>query len=381
MAPDKIRTAFSFLNKAKEAKNTYEDCDVQQAFSFLNAVENNKKMFKARDVRKADEARLLHRRTNHMATDKFARVVSKGFIRNCPVTVGDARRAEVIYGPSLPSLRGRTRAQAANRAPDIMNVPLPKELYEDLKNVTVCMDFFYVNGMPIFHTISRKLDYRTVSFPVSRSKPVMLKEYRKVRQRYHSRGFRITSVLTDKEFETIRNDVRPAVLQVCGTDEHVPEVERSIQTLKNDSRSVCHAMPYQCLPKIMVRELVTQGNEYLNAFGSKDNIGRNLSPRNIIDNLPHVDFNDIKYEFGQRVELHVAATRTNTMASRSTEALVLGPKNITGDYTFMSLQTGREIDGRVVGELPITQDVVDLVDQLGRDQQQPFRTSKMLKYE
>ena len=246
---------FSFLTKAKQTKRN-EEGD-KRAFSFLNTVDANKGMFKARDVRKADVARILHRRTNHMAKDKFARVVSNGFIRNCPVTVGDVRRSEVIYGPSLPSLRGRTKAQAAKRVADIMKIQLPKELYEDLRDVTVCMDFFYVNGTPVFHTISRKIDYRTVSFPVSRSKPVMLKEFRAVKQRYHSRGFRITSILADKEFEVLRNEVRPAVLQTCGTDEHVPEIERSIQTMKNEARCVCHAMPYQCLPRIMVRELTS----------------------------------------------------------------------------------------------------------------------------
>ena len=63
----------------------------------------------------------------------------------------------------------------------------------------------------------------------------------------------------------------------------------------------------------MVRELIKQGNEFLNAFGSKDTIADGLSPRNIIDNLPHVDYNDLKYEFGQYVQLHVTEKVTNTM--------------------------------------------------------------------
>ena len=48
----------------------------------------------------------------------------------------------------------------------------------------------------------------------------------------------------------------------------------------------------------MVRELITQGSNFLNAFGSNDSIADGLSPRNIIDNLPHIDYNDLKYEFG-----------------------------------------------------------------------------------
>ena len=83
-------------------------------------------------------------------------------------------------------------------------------------------------------------------------------------------------------------------MRLCGVDDHVPEIERSVQTQKKENRAVCHAMPYKCMPRIMVRELIKQGNEFLNAFGSKDTIADGLSPRNIIDNLPHVDYNDLK---------------------------------------------------------------------------------------
>ena len=52
-------------------------------------------------------------------------------------------------------------------------------------------------------------------------------------------------------------------------------------------------------------QLIMQGHAFLNAFGTKDGIGDGLTPRNIIDNLPHVDYNDLKYELGQYVQLHV----------------------------------------------------------------------------
>ncbi|CAJ1935374.1 unnamed protein product, partial [Cylindrotheca closterium] len=47
----------------------------------------------------------------------------------------------------------------------------------------------------------------------------------------------------------------------------------------------------------------------------------------------------------------------------------------------MSLETGREINGRVTTAMPITDDVIKRVEELGLEQQQPYRESKMLKYE
>ena len=209
-----------------------------------------------------------------------------------------------------------------------MPVQIPKSLYDDLKNVTLCADYHFVNGVTVFHTISRRLNYRTVSFPLSRSKPIIMEELKKVYQQYNARGFRITDLHADNEFEKIRTDVLPVRLHTCGVDDHVPEIERSVQTQKNENRSVCYAMPYRCFPRVMVRELISQGNTFLNAFGSNDSIADGLSPRNIIDNLPHIDYNDLKYEFGQYVQLHVTEKVTNTMASRTIGTIVLGPKLI-----------------------------------------------------
>ena len=191
----------------------------------------------------------------------------------------------------------------------------------------------------------------------------------------------MVEVHADNEFEKVGNDLLPVQMCLCGTDEHVPEIERSVQTQKNEKRSVCHAMPYKCMPHILIRELIKQGNEFLNAFGSKDILGDGLTPRNIIDNLPHIDYNDLKYEFGQYIQLHVTEKVTNTMKSRTIGAIVMGPRKIQGRYNFMSLETGAEINGRVVAEIPLTVEVIDRVESLRKDQNQPFRASKMLKYE
>ena len=82
----------------------------------------------------------------------------------------------------------------------------------------------------------------------------------------------------------------------------------------------------------MIRELVKQGNKFLNDFGKKDSVSDVLLPRNIIDNLPHVDYNDLKYEFGQYVQLHVTQKVTKTMKSRTMGAIVLRSRRIQGQY-------------------------------------------------
>jgi hypothetical protein len=53
--------------------NNIDLSKLKLAFSFLNTVDENKKLYKKREVRKATDAIVLNRRTNHIAKDKFIR--------------------------------------------------------------------------------------------------------------------------------------------------------------------------------------------------------------------------------------------------------------------------------------------------------------------
>ena len=97
-------------------------------------------------------------------------------------------------------------------------------------------------------------------------------------------------------------------------------------------------MPYNTIPRVMVREIIKQGNSFLNAFGNAENLANGLTPRNIIDNLPHVDYNDLTYEFGEYIQLHLEQSRANTMAAMTVGAIVMGPRDLRGRYNFMSLE-------------------------------------------
>ena len=105
-------------------------------------------------------------------------------------------------------------------------------------------------------------------------------------------------------------------------------------------------MTYKCLPRWMVKDIVSMGNEFLNTI-EEDCIGDGLTPRNIIDNLPHIDCNGLKYGTGEYVQIRSVDDNTNSMQAQTVGAIVGSPRNITGRYNFMSLETGPAINGRV----------------------------------
>ena len=90
----------------------------------------------------------------------------------------------------------------------------------------------------------------------------------------------------------------------------------------------------------MIIELVKQGNEFQNAFRTKYSVSDVLSPRNIIDDIPHFYYNNLKYDLRQYIQLHVTQKVTNTMKIRTIGAIVLIPRLIQGQYNYMSLDTG-----------------------------------------
>ena len=238
---------------------------------------------------------------------------------------------------------------------------------------------FYVNKVAVFHAISRDLKHRFVGFPDSRSAQQMIQYMRQVDNLYAARGFRINTVHADPEFEKIREAIRPMDLITCEAGAHVPEIERSVQTVKNGCRSQTHSMPYRAIPRVMTRALVKMVNDNLNAQPARDGY-TGATARNIIDNLPHLDCDELKYEFGSYVQLHINEQITNTMRHRTIDAIALNPTS-NGKYKFMSLETGREVDGTVKEVLPLTDAIIRKVETMARNQGVSLNPSRMLAFE
>ena len=117
--------------------------DLVASYTMVSTVAEQKKMFSARDIAAADSARELYRKLGRPSDAEFYSILTKNFIRNCPVTPDDARRASHIYGPDVASLKGKmTRSAAAPRTPTFEAIPLPAPITAHYRKVTLCVDFF-----------------------------------------------------------------------------------------------------------------------------------------------------------------------------------------------------------------------------------------------
>jgi hypothetical protein len=82
----------------------------------------------------------------------FKAIISSNAIRNNPVTLEDINIAERIFGPEIRRIKGTTTR--TKPTPVISNyIEIPEELINKQKNVTLCIDTMYVNGITFLTTV------------------------------------------------------------------------------------------------------------------------------------------------------------------------------------------------------------------------------------
>ena len=84
----------------------------------------------------------------------------------------------------------------------------------------------------------------------------------------------------------MREGVRPIPLDIVTREEHVPQIERAIRTLKERARCFCNSVPYEYMPLVMLIAVAEQSNTWLNQFPDPDGISAELSPSSIVLDLP-----------------------------------------------------------------------------------------------
>jgi hypothetical protein len=184
----------------------------------------------------------------------------------------------------------------------------------------------------------------------------------KVKHLYSARGYSISVILGDGQFEAARTVLLNANIQpnIAAPNEHVPEVERFIQTVKERARSTYHSLPFKRLPNTMLIRMITNCVFWLNILPTGRGLTKTMSPRTLITGFMMDCNKHCKLAFGDYVQVHEEAD--NTMASRTNGAIAMGPTgNAQGGYFFFNLNTGRTITRYTWTSLPMPKEVIDRV--------------------
>ena len=193
---------------------------------------------------------------------------------------------------------------------------------------------------------------------------------KKVACLYHHRGFRITSITCDPEFEALQPSF--PMLNCCAAGEHVPEIKRYIHTLKDRSRSAYNILPFKNLPWVLLVHLLKNCTLWLNAFPAADGVSSVHFPRFLLTGWELSFDKHAVLEFGSYVQTH--EEHSNRMEPRTMGANCLGPTgNALGGHWFFSLTSGCRIVRHHWTALPMSQEVILRVSQIGHTQGKPSR--------
>ena len=101
---------------------------------------------------------------------------------------------------------------------------------------------------------------------------------------YGRSGFRLKDALMDGQFEPLRMQLAELMihLNLCATNEHIPEIERAIKLMKERIRAVCNSLPYKKMPVRMIIEMVYNMIYWIDAVPAVDRVSDTQGPSTII---------------------------------------------------------------------------------------------------
>jgi len=125
-----------------------------QGSNFLTLISENKAHFTKRELKRVELGRELYLHCNVPGQKKFIDLISANYFRNCPVTIHDVKNYYSIYGKERAELQGkgvRTRPLPISVRG---HVPIPLPILDAHSSIQLSIDYLYVQGLPMLHSIS-----------------------------------------------------------------------------------------------------------------------------------------------------------------------------------------------------------------------------------
>lgn len=361
------RPSANFKKQVKESKEKTRP-NVSQ---LVTTVKENRMGFTERQFDRAKQARRLYHIVGCPSLENFKHILRQNIIKNCPVTSEDVNIAEKIFGGDIGTLKGKTTRRRPTPVRDDL-VEIPPELLLQHQDLTFCMDIMYVNGMPMLTGIDRSIRFRGLVPLASRVASELYRALDVILRAYNQRGYTVKTIICDGEFRTLMDEVNDTMgieMNYTSRGEHVPEAERNNRTIGERIRATYHNLPYQIIPKIMLKYLAMVVTHQLNLFPAKGGVSAYLSPHVLLTGR-NLDFaKHCQVPFGSYVQVNQENDPTNTQAPRTIDAIYLRPmKNRQGGHEVMNLVTGQMISRNRVWERPLTDLVISAVETMAEEQ-------------
>jgi hypothetical protein len=177
------------------------------------------------------------------------------------------------------------------------------------QTLTLCADLMYVNGVPFLLTISQNLKFGKIEALPNQLEATIITGLVSMVRVYKQPGFSVSLGLTDGKFDTpgICKSLagEGVALDSTGQDEHMGDVERYVQTVKERMRATYNTCPFTHMPAHLMMEMAKQAVFWLHSFPRADGVSDHMSPREIMTGQK-LDYagGHCRFEFGEHVQTH-----------------------------------------------------------------------------
>jgi len=165
VAVDKSDKEEDPVDKSKKEEDTMQakDYDTEGTSDFaiqgmVSSVAENRMHFTKRKYDDAVKARKLYHIVGCPSVENFKAIIRQNILTNCPVTVADVDAAKKIFGPNIGTLKGKSTIPTSPVVKDDL-VEIPMEIKELHKDIILCIDIMFVNGIPMLTCIDRSLRF------------------------------------------------------------------------------------------------------------------------------------------------------------------------------------------------------------------------------
>ncbi len=338
----------------------------EKAQHHVSTVKENMAGFTKREVERAKLARKVYHAMGCPTVESFKHAIRSNLIKNCPVSTQDAINAEKIFGPDVGTIKGKTTRKPPPVARDDY-IEIPEEI-TSRDNLTLYMDVTFVWGLPAMTAIDDTIRYRSLVPLESRTADSLFSALDEILRVYNDAGYTIRDIHCDNEFRPLMEPIKDELgvdMNYANAEDHVPEAERNNRTIKERVRALVNGLPFKIMPRAMIRKLAMLCVKQLNMFPAKGGVSPYLSPYTIMTGKA-VDYQkELKVPFGTSVQVIKEHKPHNTMEPRTIDAICLGPaNNKQGGFELMALPSGRVITRARVKEIPMTDLVIERIEEL-----------------
>jgi len=332
------------------------------------SVARNKQRYTKREIKRAEEARRVQKRLGYPSDERIPHMTT---IQNIPVTRSDIVRAKQIWGPHRALLRGKMRLK---KPPAVIIDDLdwkPTEIVQDM-----AIDVFFIDGDGYLLSVLSPLDYSISTHLKNRETDSIRSALNHQFALINEQDYTVRAIMCDGEggvlalYDELRD--QGYVINPFGAGEHVPVVERKIDTLKGRIRSCLMGLDYQLMFSLL-RYLV----EYATIMVNLEPCSKREDPTSPWE-LFHgrkIDYKrHLKLAFGDYAEVKELRHKSNSMNARSQPCIALLPVlNYQGSWLFFNLRTRRTAIRHQWTELPVPEDVIDRLHELAGRQAKTLR--------